>query len=103
MSGPLDQVPLNQAPLNQAVLASRAMLAAAADGDWERFARLQEERERLLEQAMPATPRDEPILRTLIDCNRQLCEVVQRERDKVARDWRTAQDRSHAIAAYTSN
>lgn len=89
--------------LNQAVATSQAMLAAAGEGDWERFASLQEARERLLEQALPAARQDGPLLRTLIDCNRQLCDVVQRERDSVAREWSAAQGRSQAIAAYLSH
>lgn len=90
-------------PLNQAVATSHAMLAAAAAADWERFASLQDERERLLEQALPAAEEDGPVLRALIECNRQLCEVVQRERDKVAGEWSAAQGRSQAIAAYLSH
>ncbi|WNL47256.1 flagellar protein FliT [Dyella sp. BiH032] len=86
--------------LEQAVGLSRAMLAAAGEGDWEALARLQDERERLLELAPPAGPGDEAVLGTLIDCNRQLCEVVARERDKAAQEWQAAQGRSHAIAAY---
>jgi hypothetical protein len=88
--------------LEQVVGLSRAMLAAAGEGDWEALARLQDERERLLEQA-PAAPGDEDALRALIDCNRQLCEAVERERDKVAREWQAAQGRSQAIAAYLSH
>ena len=88
--------------LDQAVGLSRAMLAAAGEGDWEALARLQDERERLLEQG-PAGPGDETALLALIDCNRQLCEAVERERDKVAREWQAAQGRSQAIAAYLNH
>ena len=42
-------------------------------------------------------------LRALIDYNRRLCEVVERERDKVAQEWQAAHGRSQAIAAYTSH
>lgn len=88
-------------PLERAVGLSRAMLAAASESDWEALARLQDERERLLQEAPAPGPGDEATLGALIECNRQLCEAVERERDKVAREWHAAQGRSHAIAAYT--
>lgn len=87
--------------LDQALGLSRAMLAAAGEGDWESLARLQDERERLLQDAPAAGPGDEVALGALIDCNQRLCEAVERERDKVAREWQAAQGRSQAIAAYT--
>jgi hypothetical protein len=77
------------------------MLAAAGEGDWEALARLQDERERLLEGMPAAAPGDEAALGELLACNRQLCDAVERERDRVAREWRAAQGRSQAIAAYT--
>lgn len=89
--------------LEQAVALSRGMLDMAEQGDWERFAALQDERERVLDQQPPAGQGDEAALRELIDCNRRLCEVVERERDKVAQEWQAAHGRSQAIAAYTRN
>jgi len=89
--------------LAQVMALSRGMLDMAEQGDWERFAAIQDEREQLLERVLPASRDDEPALRALIDYNRRLCEVVERERDKVAQDWQAAHGRSQAIAAYTRN
>lgn len=89
--------------LERAVSLSRAMMETAAGADWDGFARLQQEREDLLAQAFQSGERDEAILRTLIACNRQLCEDVERARDKVAQDWQQAQGRSQAIAAYAAS
>jgi len=94
---------MSETLLARALSLSQAMLAAAAAAEWERFTQLQEEREPLLSQAFEAGERDEATLRTLIDCNRQLCDEVARARDKVAQEWQWAQGRSQAIAAYSQN
>ncbi|SFR87003.1 protein FliT [Dyella sp. OK004] len=90
-------------PLERAVSLSQSMLETAARADWDDFAQLEQQREDLLAQAFQSGERDEATLRTLIDCNRELCEEVARARDKVALEWQQAKGRSQAIAAYSHN
>lgn len=87
-------------PLAQALTLTRAMLAAAAGGQWERLAELEAERHPLAQRLHPQTAETRRLLGELLAYDRELIALVGQARDLAAGHWQRAADGVRAIAAY---
>ena len=93
--------------LEQALGHTRAMLAAAEEGEWEHLARLQIEREPLLEQALadPASlgEAERALGAQVLQLNQELAAVAESARASQGDATRQVVRGRRAVRAYTRN